>query len=919
MIPVSSTRFSLACFLRQALFLVLIGFSGTGLLRAEIVFQDLFTHASGSVTNSIPWIDVQGGGWQLASSASDLEIDDQGHLFNASINAGASVGVPLIPIGPHGSMTLCVTVNLPPGSTEWVGFGFGNSNQFLAGNASQSGPWLKVQGNGSLTLYGGTGQNNGVSLPSAYANTGQPVRFWLTYDAFRTSATVKVDGNGTTNTVWDNFSVTNSLGAVSPRYLIFQFPTNSESPTARLVSAVAVDWLPRPSPLLALPAPPPANVVQVGAPTGGSDLQLIQAALDTAAGMTGGAELRFQPGATYQISLQTTNSTVPLSLSHATGVLVNGNGARILVTNPRIGFLDLFFCTNTIVQGFSVDYDPLPFTQGVVVSTNVTGNQASFQFRVDPGYPSPTNANYLELPQWGTFMDPTRPGRLADNHSTIYDFRNVQSTAVTDVFKVTLKSVSKLPTISPGDIWCQQGRYNGSTLFRARNCYQVTFLNLTNYAGAAAAFAGNNSYLVNEINCQILIGPSPGGSNGVPRVKTTNADGGFFGNPRIGPWVEGCNFIGLSDDVANAYTMPFFIQGPVTHATNIFSLIGFTPGGALAPITSGQVQAGDDFTFYNGTNGAVFNRAAVIDVNPPLITFDRNIAGVFPGQDTTNTVLFDNSLNSSAVYLRNHFSNSRIHGIYCRANNILIAHNVISGMGVSAIAAHPSLSLAGPNSFIPTNVVILANVLADGGCSYEAINNADPGQEPTWALLQLHKATADTDYVPAGQEISGIRIMYNAFLQWRRGAITLHNVTDARVVGNYFGPPLTNNGLTALTNHVALDLWACDYPSFEVRDNVKTGILPDTQAIREEGQFTTVSGAFQAPSAPRLALTQADGNWTVTWLSTAPGYVLQQTSTLGNTNWTDVADFPSVSGFSNSVDLTLPAKAPAGFLRARLR
>ncbi|HEV2393319.1 MAG TPA: hypothetical protein VG146_13270 [Verrucomicrobiae bacterium] len=917
--PLSAWRYHAAHRLVLALLASGLGLLGCYRALGEIIFEDLFTQPAGSVTNSIPWIDVQGDGWQASSPALGLSIDGQGHLFNPVTNLGGSAGVPLIPIGPHGSMTIYATVSLPPASSEWVGFGFGNSNQFLAGNGSQSGPWLKVQGNGSLTLYSGSGENGGVLVPSAYANTGAPVQFALAYDAFLASATVKVAASGVTNTVFDNMPITNSLGAVLAHYLIFQFPSNAAPPSARSVGPVSVDWHPRPGPLLALPTPPAANVVSVGAPTGGSDIQLIQGALNAAASLSGGAEVRFQSGATYIITNNSTTAGVPLSLSHATAVLVNGNGCKVLIANPRIGFLDLFMCTNIIVQGFSVDYDPLPFTQGVV-TTNLSGTEKAFEFRVDPGYPAPTNSNYLDQPQWGTFMDPTRPGRLADNHSTIYDFSAVQATPTSGIFKVVLKNASKLATIQPGDIWCQLGRWDGSTLFRARNCYQVTFLDLTNYTGAAAAFAGSNSYLVNEIDCQIIIGPSPGGPQGVPRVKTTNADGGLFGNPRIGPWVEGCNFIGLSDDVANANTLPFFVAGPVPNSTNTFHLIGYTPGGALADVTSQQLQAGDDVMFYNGTNGTVFNRASITSVEPPYVTFDHNISGIFAGLDTTNTLLFDNSLNSSAVYLNNTFSNSRIHGIYCRANNMLIARNVITGMGVSAIAAHPALSLSGPNSFVPTNVVIMDNVLADGGCSYEAIHNTDPNQEPTWALIQLHKAIAASDYIPQGQEISGIRILYNAFLQWRRGAITLHNVTDANIIGNYFGPPLTNYGLTALTNHVVADLWACDYPGVRIRNNVKPGLLPDAQAIREDGQFATLPGAFQPLSSPFLAMTQAAGTLAISWNSPAPAFVLQQAQALdGPTNWMDIAELPYLAGASNTVELPLPAGLPAGFFRARQR
>ncbi len=511
--------------------------------------------------------------------------------------------------------------------------------------------------------------------------------------------------------------------------------------------------------------------------------------------------------------------------------------AKFIIKNPFLGFLDLYLCKNIIVQGFSVDYDPLPFTQGIVTA-NLPGQKA-FEFRVDPGYPVPTNSYFLEIKQWGTFMDTNRPGRLADNHSTIYDFDTVTSTPASDVFKVILKNNSKSSTIQVGNVSCQLARVKGATLFRARFSEQITFLNLTNYTGAAAAFAGNGASMVNEINCQIIIGPPPTASS-PPRVKTTNADGGLFGNPRIGPWVEGCNFIGLSDDVANANTLPFFIVSTNTTPTNRFNLMAYNPGGDVAPLVAGDVLVGDDVTFYNGTNGVIFDRAIITAVNPPYVTFDHAISGYFPGTNTYNTCIFDNSLNSSAVYLNNQFSNSRIHGIYCRANNILIAHNFITGMGSSAIAAHPALALAGPNSFVPTNCIIMDNVLADGGCSYEAVNNTDPTDEPVWALLQLHKAIATTDYIPTGQEISGLRILNNAFLQWRRGAITLHNVSDANIIGNYFGPPMTNDGLVSLTNHVTMDLWACeDYNTMRLENNVKPAILPDAHAIRTNGVFTT--------------------------------------------------------------------------------
>src|SRR5690348_2715359 len=122
---------------------------------AEIVFQDFFTQPATNLTNSPPWIDVQGNGWQTGAAASQLALDGNGHVYNSAASAGTAAGVPLIPIGPHGSMTASAVMELPVGSTEWIGLGFANSNLLLSAIGSGSGPWLQVQGNGNMTLYGG--------------------------------------------------------------------------------------------------------------------------------------------------------------------------------------------------------------------------------------------------------------------------------------------------------------------------------------------------------------------------------------------------------------------------------------------------------------------------------------------------------------------------------------------------------------------------------------------------------------------------------------------------------------------------------------------------------------------------------------------------------------------------------------------
>ena len=896
-------------------------------VSAEVVFQDFFTQPATNVTNSVPWIDVEGNGWQSGAVASQLALDGNGHVYNAAVSAGTIVGVQLIPIGPHGSMTASSLMNLPVDSTEWIGMGFANSNLFLSTPGSGSGPWLQTQGNGTMILYGGAGLNNAAIVPNAFTNNGNPVQAFLTYDAFHGTASAGTVSDGVTNLIFNQWPVTNSAGMVAPHFLILQMSTNLTTPTVRWATAVTVDWIPRPPPMLALPVPIQQTNF-VGLP-GTNDVLLIQSAFNAVTNTTMATEIRFTAGATYVITNSSLTNDIPLTLSRATNVLVNGNGCKILITNPRIGFMSVSLCSNVIVEGFTVDYDPLPYTQGVVTHNFFTNSpkELAIEFQVDAGYPTPTNANYLDTNaasiarRWGTVMNATNLGRGADNSYGACYYTNVVQTNVNGAFKVYMPFSDQEKSIQAGDLWNMISRWNGSTLFNVYQSYQVTWLNNTNYAGAGISYGGSFSPLVCEINDQIQLGPPPTNAT-APRLRTSNADGGYFSESRIGPWVEGCNFTALSDDLANAYLSPFIITNLSVQPTNTLAVYANPNGTTPVALLSYQAQVGDSVVFLNATNGVVFDRAKITAVNLPNVTFDHAISNVVAGTYDTNTLLVDQTLNSSAVYLNNQFSNGRQHGIYCRADNTLIAHNTISGMMLSAIAGFPAMTSTFLNLFAPTNVVIIDNVLSDCSYSEPAISNAIPTAEPAFALVEFHQASINSDYVTNDLQISGLRILYNAFLNWRRAPISLHNATDVNVIGNYFGPPLTNDGYVPLTNDVIADLWVSDYPNLRFTNNVNATPLPDSATINEDGTLaSTPANAFQPPVAPHLAANLSGTNIVVSWVSPSPGFVLQQVNQLngGINNWVDATNTPWLAGASNLVTTAFVPGTPSQFYRTRQR
>src|SRR5260221_2580715 len=169
----------------------------------------------------------------------------------------------------------------------------------------------------------------------------------------------------------------------------------------------------------------------------------------------------------------------------------------------------LSLCTNCIVQNFTVDYDPLPWTEGDVVATN-NGGGTNVVIDVRAGYPNPSSALFVNAPaRWAYMTDPAHPGRLRDNSDSSYATGTSAIVDISDVnhpsrFQIPLTDASSVSTIHVGDRWIQQARYGG-ILFNPVQCSQTTFIGITDYAGTGPNFAGSYNQLLGVVNCQVRI------------------------------------------------------------------------------------------------------------------------------------------------------------------------------------------------------------------------------------------------------------------------------------------------------------------------------------------------------------------------------------------------------------------------------
>ena len=76
-------------------------------------------------------------------------------------------------------------------------------------------------------------------------------------------------------------------------------------------------------------------------------------------------KLRFDAGKTYRV--KSAADTWVFSLKGLRNFTLEGNGATFVI-DPHLRFILLNSCTNAVVRGFSLDFDPLPFADGVVVA-----------------------------------------------------------------------------------------------------------------------------------------------------------------------------------------------------------------------------------------------------------------------------------------------------------------------------------------------------------------------------------------------------------------------------------------------------------------------------------------------------------------------------------------------------------------------
>jgi hypothetical protein len=135
--------------------------------------------------------------------------------------------------------------------------------------------------------------------------------------------------------------------------------------------------------------PPDAQVVKVSGFQAAGDGQTddgpaIRNAITAALAGIKPAVVEFDAGKTYRVT--SFHENVAIDLSRASNITIIGNGARLLLLPPN-KVLRIDGSSDISVCGLSVDYSPLPFTQGLIVAADPA--RGSIDLQIEPGFDVP--------------------------------------------------------------------------------------------------------------------------------------------------------------------------------------------------------------------------------------------------------------------------------------------------------------------------------------------------------------------------------------------------------------------------------------------------------------------------------------------------------------------------------------------------
>lgn len=379
--------------------------------------------------------------------------------------------------------------------------------------------------------------------------------------------------------------------------------------------------------------------------------------------------------------------TVELGREFRDLTIRGGRNTTLVCTN----LVDLFYlngCSRVTMRDFTVDYDPLPFTQGTI--TAIDRAKKVIRYRLHAGYPRLEKRYLVHHPLF--FGKQTRTMKYDRIWSHCRDNRMLSP----EEGELQMEQIQ--PNLEVGDFVVLN--YRPGCIMKIRGMSDsLKFENLTFYSSPGGGIFARRTRGRHEIrNCRMVRGPRPAGAS-EERLLSLSADGINYATSRQGPLIEGNEIAFIGDDSVNLHGSPLRVVR--REKESFLAVVGYRP----TEYTE-LIQPGDEMRLLAKENFAVLGTARVrkVEIAEDLPGLDRKLFGLAqpPPEYITYRITVDGPLpepgtlvdfpaiNSPGFLIRNnYFHDHRARGLRIMAYRGLIENNRIERLENAAISIGP--------------------------------------------------------------------------------------------------------------------------------------------------------------------------------------------------------------------------------------
>lgn len=234
-------------------------------------------------------------------------------------------------------------------------------------------------------------------------------------------------------------------------------------------------------------------------------------------------------------------------LQNAKDVEIIADGVTLIGTRLTRA-LNIYRCEGVTIQGLTIDYDPLPFTQGTVVAS--AEDAGWVDVKIHAGYPLKPYSR----------IDVVDPKTRFRKKGMPFLWGTKGAMQAPDTVRITLPKIGLTAKI--GDLATLSTGSESNSPPHAVNiewCSKMTFRNLTvNSAPGMGILEGEGEGGATFTNCKIVPGPKPAGAT-EERLLSSSWDAFQSKTVRKGPLIENCEIREAGDDSWSVQSSDFMV------------------------------------------------------------------------------------------------------------------------------------------------------------------------------------------------------------------------------------------------------------------------------------------------------------------------------------------------------------------------